>query len=197
MKSNVQRKAEYERTTKETSVKAALNIDGQSNVDITTGIGFLDHVLTLLAFHAGWDLKLKANGDLTVDDHHTAEDCAITLGQALRGTLGDRTGTVRFASSFAALEDALARTVIDLADRPYAHIDLGLRREKLGELSCENIPHVFRSLAMSAGFTLHVDVLRGENDHHRAEAAVKALALAFRQAAVLTGKQMQSTKGSL
>jgi imidazoleglycerol phosphate dehydratase HisB len=186
-----------ERSTKETTIRCRLNLDGIGETAVATGIGFLDHMLTALAFHAGWDLELQCSGDLEVDDHHTAEDCALALGEALDAALGDRAGIVRFGSAYAPLDEALARTVVDLSGRPWPQVELGLTREKLGELACENIGHVLRSLAMSARCALHVDVLRGDNDHHRAEAAFKATALALRQAMARTEGGVRSTKGAL
>jgi imidazoleglycerol phosphate dehydratase HisB len=186
-----------ERSTKETTIRCRLNLDGIGETAVATGIGFLDHMLTALAFHAGWDLELQCSGDLEVDDHHTAEDCALALGEALDAALGDRAGIVRFGSAYAPLDEALARTVVDLSGRPWPQVELGLTREKLGELACENIGHVLRSLAMSARCALHVDVLRGDNDHHRAEAAFKATALALRQATARTEGGVRSTKGAL
>jgi imidazoleglycerol phosphate dehydratase HisB len=190
------RRCDLERTTRETAIRATLDLDGTGQRRIQTGIGFLDHLLDSLACHAGWDLQLTCEGDLQVDDHHTAEDCALLLGQALDRCLGDRTGLVRFGQAYAPLDESLARAVVDLCTRPHATVQLGLRREALGGLSCENIPHLLQSLAMAARFTLHVDVLRGDNDHHRAEAAIKALALALRQATATTGTD-NSTKGVL
>ncbi len=192
------RTAEVKRTTSETDIELRLTLDGTGKADIDTGIGFLDHMLISLTKHARIDLFLRCKGDLEIDDHHTAEDCAIALGQALDQALGDRRGIARFAHAYAPLDEALARVVIDLSGRPSATIDLGLEREKLGELACENIRHVFTSLAMASRTTLHVDVIRGENDHHRAEAAFKAAALALRQAVARDGTgEVPSTKGVL
>ncbi len=191
------RNAAVERTTRETRIACRLNLDGTSEVRVATGIGFLDHLLTALAFHAGWNLELECSGDLEVDDHHTAEDCALALGEALDTALGDRAGIVRFGSAFAPLDEALARCVVDLSGRPWPQVDLGLRREMLGGLAGENVGHVLQSLAMAARCALHVDVLRGDNDHHRAEAAFKATALALRQATAPAVGGIRSTKGTL
>ena len=192
------RKVEVNRKTSETSIELSLNLDGSGIADIKTGIGFLDHMLIALTKHARFDLKLHCEGDLQIDDHHTAEDCALALGQALDRALGDRRGIVRFAHAYAPLDEALARVVIDLSGRPSAIIDLDLKRDAIGHLACENITHVFTSLAMASRSSLHVDVLRGENDHHKAEAAFKAAALAFRHAVALDGSdQVPSTKGVL
>jgi len=191
-----QRSALVSRQTGETSVDVSLNIDGGGQGEISTGIGFLDHLFVSLTRHSRIDLSLRCRGDLEVDDHHTAEDCALALGQALDRALGDRAGIRRFGYAYAPLDEALARAVIDISGRPFAAIELGLRRERLGDLSCENIGHTLVSLATSARIALHVDVLRGENDHHRAEAAFKAVALALRQAAGASGfDDVPSTKG--
>lgn len=190
--------ATYTRRTRETLVDLRLGLDGRGEISVATGIGFLDHLLTALAFHARFDLALTCTGDLEVDDHHTAEDCALALGAALREALGDRVGVVRFGAMYAPLDEALARAVVDLSGRPYARVALGLTRERLGALACENIVHVLQSFATAAAITLHVDVLEGSNDHHRAEAAFKATALALRQAVARDGSSVApSTKGSL
>lgn len=184
------------RATRETSIRCELSLEGGA-VAVSTGIGFFDHMLTALASHARWGLTLEAKGDLEVDDHHTVEDCGIVLGQCLDRVLGDRSGIVRFGSAYAPLDEALARSVVDLATRSSAVVELGLTREQLGTLSCENIPHFFATLASNARLTMHVDVLRGSNDHHRAEAAFKSLAMALRQACARDGAGAISTKGLL
>jgi len=192
------RTATVERVTRETGVRVSLVIDGTGRTDVSTGIGFLDHLFDALARHSGFDLTITCKGDLRVDDHHTAEDCALGLGEALDRALGERRGIMRFGSAFAPLDEALARAVVDLSGRPYAAVDLGLGRTVIGGLACENVSHVLRSLATAARLTLHVDVLRGENDHHRAEAAFKAVALALRQAVACSGSdEIPSTKGVL
>ena len=136
--------------------------------------------------------------ELAIDDHHSAEDCALVLGRAIDEALGDRRGIARFGHAYAPLDEALARAVVDLSGRPFSHVDLGLRRERLGTLACENLTHVIASLAVAARATVHVELLRGENDHHRAEAAFKALALALRMAMAPSGSsEVPSTKGVL
>ena len=192
------RNAIIERKTNETEIRVTLELDGTGSSDVQTDIGFLDHLLDAFARHGRFDLELRCKGDLQVDDHHTAEDCGLALGAVIREALGDRVGIERFGSAYAPLDEALARAVVDISGRPFAAIDLGLTRERLGELSCENIPHVLSSLATAAGLTLHVDVLRGDNDHHRAEAAFKAVALALRAAARPSGfDDVPSTKGTI
>lgn len=192
------RSATVERASRETEIRATLTLDGTGSASVNTGIGFLDHLLTALTLHGRFDLELVAKGDLVVDDHHTAEDCAIVLGTAFDRALGDRAGIARFGSAYAPLDEALARAVVDCSGRPFARVELGLRREMLGSLSCENIPHVLASFATAARLTLHVDLLTGENDHHRAEAAFKAVALALRAAVARSGEAgIPSTKGVL
>ena len=194
----MKRTAAVERVTRETSVNVALTLEGTGQAEVRTGIGFLDHLIGTLARHAAFDLTLACTGDLRVDDHHSAEDCALALGEALDRALGERRGVTRFGSAFAPLDEALARAVVDLSGRPYSAITLGLGRETIGGLACENVAHVLRSLAVAARLTLHVDVLRGENDHHRAEAAFKAVALALRQSVTKSGNDdVPSTKGVL
>lgn len=198
MTTNAPRTATIERTTSETDIKLSLNLDGSGQFTISTGIGFLDHLLSALAKHARFDLSLSCSGDLEVDDHHTAEDCALALGAAVDRALGDRAGIARFASAYAPLDEALARAVVDLSGRPSPHIDLQLRRDTIGTLACENIAHFAASLATAARTSLHLDVLRGDNDHHKAEAAFKALALALRAAVARDGSSgIPSTKGVL
>ena len=192
------RKAEITRQTLETRIALELTLDGKGRAEVATGIGFLDHMLISLTKHARFDLRLSCEGDLEVDDHHSVEDTALALGQALDQAIGDKRGIARFGSAYAPLDEALARAVVDLAGRPSAVVELGLERERLGNLSCEMAPHFFTSLALTARMALHLDVLRGANDHHRVEAAFKAVALALRQAVRIEGPdQVPSTKGVL
>ncbi len=193
------RRATVERTTHETTIRCTLDLDGTGQSDVSTGIGMLDHLLGALAKHARFDLTLQCTGDLHIDDHHTTEDCALVLGQALEQCVGSRRGIRRFGDAHAPLDEALARAVVDLSGRPWPEVHLGLKREMLGTLACENIRHLFQSLAITARMSLHLDVLRGDNDHHKAEAATKALALALRSAVSTAGMgdAVPSTKGVL
>ncbi len=192
------RRSVRERHTRETRIACRLDLDGGGRGEIATGIAFLDHMLLSLVTHARLDLVLRCEGDLAVDDHHSVEDCAIVLGEAIDAALGDKRAVARFGHAYAPLDDALARAVLDLSGRPYARVALGLRRERLGTLSCENIPHFFHTLAMRARLTLHLEVLCGDNDHHRTEAAFKAFALALRAAIARTpDTEIPSTKGVL
>ncbi len=192
------RTATIKRKTAETAIACTVNLDGAGVARVATGLGFLDHMLTALAKHSRIDIDLACTGDLHVDDHHSAEDCALALGAAIDQALGDRRGIARFGFAYAPLDESLARVVLDLSGRPTAVVNLMLVRETVGDLAAENAAHVFRSLATTLRATLHVDVLRGENDHHKAEAAFKALALAMRQAVARTGSgDVPSTKGTL
>ncbi|EEU44382.1 uncharacterized protein NECHADRAFT_48539 [Fusarium vanettenii 77-13-4] len=212
------------RDTNETKIQLALNLDGGSfppdtdsrllddgdshasqasksqKIAINTGIGFLDHMLHALAKHSGWSLAINCKGDLHIDDHHTAEDVCIALGYAFAQALGTPTGLARFGYAYAPLDEALSRAVVDLSNRPYSVVELGLKREFLGQLSTEMVPHCMQSFAQGARITLHVHCLHGDNDHHRAESAFKALALAIKAAITrIPGKEgeVPSTKGTL
>ncbi len=176
------RSATVERKTSETKVTVAITLDGTGQSQVHSGIGFLDHMLVSLAKHSQCDLQLTCEGDLHIDDHHTVEDCALALGQAIDKALGDRAGIARFGSAYAPLDESLARVVIDVSGRPMCCVSMQLQRERVGQLSCENVPHFFQSFATAARLTLHVDIIRGGNDHHKIEAAFKAFALALSQA---------------
>lgn len=192
------RTATVTRETEETRVRAALALDGRGTSEVSTGIGFLDHMLDALARHARFDLELTCEGDMEIDDHHTAEDCALVLGAALDAALGDRSGIERFGDAHAPLDEALARAVCDLSGRPWPEVHLGLVRERIGAIATENVTHFFQSFAIAARMSLHVDLLRGANDHHRAEAAFKATARALRFAVQRTDDaRIPSTKGVL
>jgi imidazoleglycerol-phosphate dehydratase len=190
-----ERTAKISRKTAETDIELHLNLDGQGKAEVDTGVGFLDHLLTTLTRHGKFDLRLRCKGDLQVDDHHTVEDAALVLGQALDDALGERKGITRFGSAYAPLDEALARAVVDLSGRPFGVAELDLKGLNLGNMSAENVKHVVLSLATTSRAAIHVDVIRGENDHHKAEAAFKALALALRQAVSRDGtNQVPSTK---
>jgi imidazoleglycerol phosphate dehydratase HisB len=191
------RKGELARKTGETDVDVTLELDGSGERDIATGLGFLDHLLGALAKHAGFDLVVRATGDTVVDDHHTVEDCAITIGRALDQALGDRSGIARFGHAYAPLDESLARAVVDLSGRPWPEVHLRFERAMVGDVATENITHFLRSLAIEARMALHVDLIRGDNDHHKAESAFKAVARALRAAVALDGSGVPSTKGTL
>ena len=194
------RRAEIRRRTRETTIELSLDVDGTGRAEVSTGVGFLDHMLDSLARHARFDLSLKAVGDLHIDAHHTVEDVAIVLGQGLDRALGERRGLRRFADATVPLDEALVQAVVDLSGRGFAAVDLPFGGEMIGALPTEMVPHFLRSFAIEGRLTLHIRQLAGENDHHRAEATFKALARALEQAARLDPRiadQIPSTKGSL
>lgn len=197
MSNSIKRMGRYERSTSETRVEAEVAIEGEGRCEADTGIGFLDHMLTALAKHSGFDIVLKCKGDLHIDDHHSSEDCALALGEAFNRALADRRGILRFGDAMAPLDESLARAVVDLSGRPHATIDLGINSDRLGTWSSENVPHFFRSFATAGRLCLHLDVIRGDNNHHRVEAAFKSVALALRNATELSGGNIPSTKGVL
>lgn len=191
------RKAEYRRVTKETDVYASINLDGTGRADIDTGIGFLNHMLTLFAFHGGFDLSVKAKGDLDVDDHHTMEDIGIVLGIVVKEALGDKAGIARYGSFACVMDEALARVDLDCSGRPYLVFHGDLKRETIGNMSVEMVPEFLRAFAFNSLITLHVNILYGENDHHKIEAVFKALGHALKAAVTQRGGGVFSTKGSL
>ena len=192
------RSASVERNTRETRISATVSLDGGGEADIATGIGFLDHMLSTFARFARFDLELRCDGDVAVDDHHTAEDCALALGQAIDQALGDRRGIERFGHAYAPLDEALVRAVVDLSGRPYPKVSLGFARDMIGAIATENLTHFFQSLAVAGRMALHVEKLAGDNDHHKAEAAFKATALALRAAVRRDGSEtVPSEKGVL
>lgn len=191
------RRAEMTRKTAETEIEVTLDLDGTGTGDIGTGLGFLDHMLNALARHSGIDLTLRATGDVEVDDHHTVEDCAIVLGRCLDEALGDRAGIARFGYAYAPLDESLARVVVDLSGRPWPEVAIPFSRDRIGEVATENLVHFLRSFAIEGRMALHVDLIRGDNDHHKAESVFKALALALRAAVSVGGSEVPSTKGSL
>jgi imidazoleglycerol phosphate dehydratase HisB len=191
------RRSEISRETTEVTIRGHLDIDGTGISEIKTGLGFLDHMLAALAKHGRFDLALTATGDTGVDDHHTVEDCAIVLGRAFDEALGDRTGIARFGYGYAPLDESLSRAVVDLSGRPWPEVSIDFTRETIGEVATENIIHFLRSFAIEGRMALHVDLLRGDNDHHKAESAFKALAIALRAAVAADGDGVPSTKGTL
>jgi imidazoleglycerol phosphate dehydratase HisB len=191
------RVATISRHTKETQIELRVNLDGSGQVTAATGLGFFDHMLTALGHHARLDLNVRCVGDLHVDDHHTVEDVALALGTALDRALGERRGVKRFGYAYAPLDEALARCVIDLSGRAAPTVELRLVREMIGSVASENLTHFFQSLAQTLRCAIHLEVLAGANDHHRAEAAFKATALALRQAIQIVHQEIPSTKGVL
>jgi imidazoleglycerol-phosphate dehydratase len=192
------RVAALRRLTHETDVTVRVALDGSGEASISTGVGFYDHLLTSLAHHSLFDLRVEVTGDLQVDDHHTVEDVALVLGSALAAALGDRTGIRRFGDASVPMDEAVATAIVDLGGRPYAVVDLPFRAERIGALSTQLIEHALDALARTSGATLHLRGT-GRNDHHLAEAAFKALARALRAACEPDPRRagVASTKGSL
>ncbi len=188
------------RHTRETEIEAEWVLDGAGRADVATGVGYLDHMLDALARHGLFDIHVRAHGDLHVDEHHTVEDVAIALGRALAEAIGDGRGLRRMGDATVPLDEALALVAVDLSGRGLATLDIPLRAPRLGQLPTELVPHFFQSLAMEARITLHVHVLRGDNDHHKVEASFKALAKALDWATspdLRVAGQVPSTKGLL
>eukprot|EP00607_Mallomonas_marina_P008308 CAMPEP_0182418118 /NCGR_PEP_ID=MMETSP1167-20130531/2588_1 /TAXON_ID=2988 /ORGANISM="Mallomonas Sp, Strain CCMP3275" /LENGTH=451 /DNA_ID=CAMNT_0024592141 /DNA_START=58 /DNA_END=1413 /DNA_ORIENTATION=+ len=192
------RVGEVSRATKETSISCKVMLDGSGKADVSSGLGFLDHMISQLAKHGRFDIMLHCKGDLHIDDHHTAEDCALALGEAFDRALGKREGIRRFGNAYCPLDESLSRVVVDISSRPHAVIHLAFTREMIGTISCEMITHALESFASTARVTLHVHNIHGTNNHHKAESAFKALGVALRQAVSLdAGAGIPSTKGVL
>ncbi len=191
------RTGEARRETLETNVEVALTLDGSGRGSVDTGVPFLDHMLASLARHGGLDLEVRARGDLEIDDHHTVEDVALVLGQAFRAALGDRVGIARFGHAYAPMDDALARSVVDVSGRPYAVYRAEGLPPLAGRFQTYLAEHFFRSFAQEARVNLHVELLYGTDPHHCVEAMFKSLALALRQSVAVVGSGVPSTKGSL
>ena len=193
------RQATVGRRTGETDVSVRLTLEGSGATEVSTGVGFFDHLLASLAHHALFDLEVRATGDLEVDEHHTVEDTALAFGQALAEALGDRAGVHRFGDAAVPMDEALASAVVDVGGRPYAVVDLPFQGERVGALPLQLVEHVLESFARAGGLTLHVRG-SGRNDHHLAEAAFKALGRALREACeadARRGAAPASTKGAL
>ena len=190
------RDAQIARQTKETNISIRLALEG-GTVEIHTGIGFFDHMLTAFAFYGGLGLELKAQGDLEVDGHHTVEDVGIVLGQAMKQALGDRAGIQRFASAYIPMDEALCFTALDFSNRPYLVFDAPMPQPMLGGYDTCLTQEFMRAFAVNSGLTLHMKALYGENAHHITEALFKSLGVAVRQAIQVTGTGVTSTKGVL
>src|SRR5437588_7626140 len=194
------RKGSIKRTTKETAIEVELDLDGRGMANIETGIGFLDHMLELLARHSRLDLTVKAKGDLHIDHHHTTEDVGIALGQAVRQALGDMKGITRYADVHVPMDEALTRVAIDISGRPFLVFDAQFTRDKVGSFDTELVREWFQAFAVHSGMTLHVATLYGSNDHHIAESCFKGLARALRAAVAIDPRaagEVPSTKGQL
>ena len=194
------RKASINRNTKETSIKVDVNLDGTGKANIKTGIGFLDHMMEQIAKHSLIDIDLKAKGDLHIDLHHTTEDSGIAFGEALKKALGDKKGIKRYASATIPMDETLSRVSLDLSNRPYLVWNVKLAVEKLGEMDTELFKEWFHALSQSAGITLHVENIYGDNSHHKIESCYKGLARALREAVQIDQRAeniIPSTKGTI
>jgi imidazoleglycerol-phosphate dehydratase len=194
------RTASVTRKTKETAIEARIDLDGTGAYDVSTGIGFLDHMLEQLARHSLIDLRLRAQGDLHIDFHHTTEDSGIVIGQAVSEALGDRRGIMRYGAAYAPMDETLTRVAIDISGRPYLVWKVRFDRPKLGEMDTELFKEWFHAFAQAAGLTLHVETRYGENSHHIVESCYKGLARALRQAVTLDARAanaVPSTKGTI
>jgi imidazoleglycerol-phosphate dehydratase len=194
------RKASVKRKTKETDVEVAIDLDGEGRASVATGIGFLDHMLDLLARHSRVDIEVKAKGDLHIDHHHTTEDVGIALGHALRQALGDMKGITRYADVHVPMDEALTRVALDISGRPFLVFEVAFVRAKIGTFDTALVQEWFQAFAVNAALTLHVATLYGSNDHHIAESCFKGLARALRAALAIdtrAANEVPSTKGTL
>ena len=192
------RTATVQRTTKETDIAIAVNLDGTGDYSVSTGIGFLDHMVEQLSRHSLIDISMTVKGDLHIDQHHTVEDSALALGEAVAKALGDKRGIARYGEAHSPMDETLTRCALDISGRPYCVYKSGFSQPRLGEMDTELFPHWFASFAQTAGITLHLETLYGENNHHIAESSYKALARALRQAVEIDprkGDAIPSTKG--
>lgn len=191
------RKSKLSRDTLETKINLNLNIDGSGKTNINSGIGFFDHMLKALAFYAKFDLDIDCDGDTYVDTHHTVEDIGLTLGAAFKEALGDKKGIVRFASPITPMDESLVLVAIDISNRPFLVENLDFRAERLGDMETQSFREFFHGFAMAASITIHIDVMRGKNDHHIIEAVFKGLGRAIKEAICIVGDEVVSTKGVL
>lgn len=194
------RAGEISRKTNETEISVSVELDGTGQYSVSTGVGFFDHMLEQLSKHSLIDLKVSAKGDLHIDDHHTVEDVGIALGQAFRAAIGDKKGITRYADAYLAMDEALVRAAVDVSGRPFLVFGAEFPVEKIGTFDTQLVEEFFRAFAMNAGITLHLDLIRGLNAHHIAEASFKAAARALRSALEIdprAGDAIPSTKGTL
>ncbi|MGV2979516.1 imidazoleglycerol-phosphate dehydratase HisB [Camelimonas sp. ID_303_24] len=194
------RAGEVARSTNETKISVSINLDGDGKADVATGVGFFDHMLDLFARHGLFDVRVHADGDLHVDDHHTVEDCGIALGEAFRKALGDKRGVVRYADAHVPMDETLSRVCVDISGRPFLVFRTEFPAGKIGTFDTELVREFFQAFAMNAGLTLHVETFYGLNSHHIAESCFKGLGRALRKAVAIDareGDRIPSTKGAL
>lgn len=191
------RSYKIERNTLETQILVEINLDGTGKAEIDTGVGFFDHMLTLMAFHGKFDMKVKCNGDIYVDDHHTIEDIGIALGECVKQALGDKRGIRRYSTVFIPMDEALARTSIDVSNRPYLVFNADFTDERVGNMATQMVKEFFRAFVNESRVTLHINLLYGENDHHKIEAIFKSFARALKEGIEIISDEVASSKGVL
>lgn len=191
------RRGFVERDTLETKIKVDLDLDGNGKAEIDTGVGFLDHMLTLMAFHGKFDLTVIAKGDLYVDDHHTIEDIGICIGKAFKDAIGDRKGIRRYSTVYIPMDESLAYTSLDISNRPYLVFNVNFTNEKVGNMSTQMFKEFFRAFVNESRITLHINLIYGENDHHKIEAVFKSFARALKEGSEVISDDISSSKGVL
>lgn len=191
------RASQIKRDTKETNINLSINLDGDGVNNIKTEIGFFNHMLTLMAFHSDIDIKLEADGDLDVCDHHLIEDTGICIGKCIKEALGDKKGIKRYSTVCIPMDEALVMVSLDISGRAFLHFEGDFKRESIGNFSVEMVQEFFRALAFNAEITLHIKVLYGENDHHKIEGIFKAFGRALKEAVKVVGNEIPSSKGML
>ena len=191
------RRGFVERDTLETKIKVDLDIDGNGKAEIDTGVGFLNHMLTLMAFHGKFDLTVIAKGDLYVDDHHTIEDIGICIGKAFKDAIGDRKGIRRYSTVYIPMDESLAYTSLDISNRPYLVFNVNFTNEKVGNMSTQMFKEFFRAFVNESRITLHINLIYGENDHHKIEAVFKSFARALKEGSEVISDDISSSKGVL
>ena len=191
------RRGFVERDTLETKIKVNLDLDGNGKAEIDTGVGFLDHMLTLMAFHGKFDLTVIAKGDLYVDDHHTIEDIGICIGKAFKDAIGDRKGIRRYSTVYIPMDESLAYTSLDISNRPYLVFNVNFTHEKVGNMSTQMFKEFFRAFVNESRITLHINLIYGENDHHKIEAVFKSFARALKEGSEVISDDISSSKGVL
>lgn len=191
------RRGFVERNTLETKVKVKINLDGSGKAEIDSGIGFLDHMLTLFTFHSKFDLTVKCRGDLQVDDHHTIEDLGICLGQSFKDALGEKIGIKRYSTVYIPMDESLAYTSVDISNRPYLVFNVNFKSERIGSMSTQMFKEFFSAFVNESRITLHINLIYGENDHHKIEAVFKSFARALREGSEVVSGDISSSKGVL
>ena len=191
------RRGIVERDTLETKIKVEIDLDGSGKADIDTGMGFLNHMLTLMAFHGKFDLTVLAKGDLDVDDHHTIEDIGISIGKAFKEAIGDRRGIRRYSTVYIPMDESLAYTSLDISNRPYLVFNVNFNDEKIGSITTQMFKEFFRAFVNESRITLHINLLYGENNHHKIEAVFKSFARALREGSEVISDEVSSSKGVL